>query len=257
MKRTRFTAPLPALDTDSTPVLTAAPPEDSDDLDADLRYIVGELCDLLGAARSTLFLPDERNGELQARYVYVALDGQVLVPPPRALQPSADFLWEQVSTSLEPLIIEDAQRDPRIPNHERMRELAIVSIMEVPLVIGPRAIGMVAVARQTTSPEFDQPALRVARSFANQAALAIENTRLHLRAAKQAEQLALVNEVGRRIHAILDPERLLHELATLITSTFQYYYTAICLVEGDNLIVHAAHSAAGRDTRLIGLTLPV
>ena len=79
MKRARLTAPLPTLDNDSAPVLTATPPESSGALEADLRYIVGELCDLLGAVRSTLFLSDERSGELQARYTYVATDGRLLV----------------------------------------------------------------------------------------------------------------------------------------------------------------------------------
>ena len=243
------------------PGLTPAPLLPVGEVDGDLRRIVGELCDLLGAARSTLYLCDEQRGELQISYTYVAVGSHLYVPGPEMasfMEPGAEPVWQHLSTTLQPLMIADAQHDPLIPNQERMRELGVVSVLEVPLVVGARAIGMVAVARDATCPEFDGRALRVAGSFANQAALAIENARLHRRAAKQAEQLALVNEVGRRIHAILDAERLLDELAALITSSFHYYYSAICLAEGDKLVVRAAHSAArGRDARLIGLQLPI
>jgi signal transduction histidine kinase len=240
------------------PVGAAFPPAADADLDAALQQIVGELCELLGADRATLYLFDERSEALEPRYAYVARDRQLYVPDPMPLRVGAERIWAHVSVSLEPMLIADAQHDPLIPNQERMQELGIVSILEVPLVVGARGIGMVALGRLATDPEFDDASLRVARSFATQAALAIENARLHRRAAKQAEQLALVNEVGRRIHAILDPEPLLDELAALITSSFHYAYTAICLVEGDELVVRAAHSAAaGQHARLIGLRLPL
>ena len=234
------------------------PPAADAELDAALQHIVGELCELLGADRATLYLLDERNEVLEPRYAYAARDRRLFVPDPVPLRVGAERVWAQLSVSLEPMLIADAQRDPLITNHDRMRELGVVTILEVPLVVRARAIGMVALGRRADDREFDGAALRVAKSFATQAALAIENARLHRRAAKQAEQLALVNEVGRRIHAILDPEPLLDELAALITSSFHYYYTAICLVEDDTLVVRAAHSAAvGRDARLIGLRLPV
>ncbi len=238
--------------------VSSLPPPADEELDAALRQIVGELCDLLGAERGTLYLLNERSDAVEPRYTYVSRDGRLFVPDPGPLKAGAERIWAQLAVSLQPMIIADAQHDPRITNQDRMRELGIVAILEVPLVVGARAIGMVALGRQATDPEFNDGALRVARSFATQAALAIENARLHRRAAKQAEQLALVNEVGRRIHAILDPEPLLDELAALITTSFHYYYTAICLVEGDMLVVRAAHSAeVGRDARLIGLPLPV
>jgi signal transduction histidine kinase len=216
------------------------------------------LCELLGAERGTLYLFDEQRAALEPLYSYASREQHLFVPDPGPLRAGAERIWAQVAVQLQPLIIPDAQNDPRISNNERMRELGIVTILEVPLVVGARAIGLVALGRRATDPEFDHAALRVAQSFATQAALAIENARLHRRAAKQAEQLALVNEVGRRIHAILDPEPLLDELAALITSSFHYYYTAICLVEDDMLVVRAAHSpSVGRDARLIGLRLPV
>ena len=255
--RGAFSAPA-ALSRPASAGLSAAPQQTASALDAELRLIVGEMCDLLGAARSTLYLVDARSGAIEALYTYDAPGGQLFIPRQNELQPGAGLIWQEVSVTLQPRVIADAQNDPIIPNQDRMRELGIVSILEVPLVVGDRAIGMVAVGRQATCPEFNEADLRVARTFARQAALAVENARLHQRAAKQAEQLALVNEVGQRIHAILDPERLLDELAAVITASFHYYYTAICLADGDQLVVRAAHSAAlGRDARLIGLTLPV
>src|SRR5439155_17618975 len=121
---------------------------------------VSELCDLLGAARATLYLADEHDGAIQALYTYDAHDGRLYVPLLAALQPAVDIIWQQVAASLEPLIIADPQHDPLIPNRERMRELGIVELLEVPMVVGTRAIGLVAVARQVASPPFDDAALR-------------------------------------------------------------------------------------------------
>lgn len=261
MKRSRASSlrpPVPPPPPSLAPASVALPPAPDADLDAALQQIVGELCELLGADRATLYLFDERSEALAPRYAYVARDRQLFVPDPEPLRVAAARVWAHLSVSLEPLLISDAQHDHLIPDPERMRALGIVAILEVPLVVGARAIGMVALGRRATDREFDSASQRVAKSFASQAALALENARLHRRAAKQAEQLALVNEVGRRIHAILDPEPLLDELAALITSSFHYSYTAICLAEDDMLVVRAAHSeSGGRESRLIGTRLPV
>ena len=63
--------------------------------------------------------------------------------------------------------------------------------------------------------------------------LGSERTSLEQRVSERTIQLRTVNEVGRAISAILDPDTLVSQLVNLITDQFGYYYTAIFLLEPD------------------------
>jgi GAF domain-containing protein len=60
-----------------------------------------------------------------------------------------------------------------------------------------------------------------------------ERNGLEQRISQRTVQLRTVNEVGRAISAILDPDTLVSQLVNLITDQFGYYYTAIFLLEPD------------------------
>ena len=65
---------------------------------------------------------------------------------------------------------------------------------------------------------------------------------------REAERLALVNEVGRQITFILDMNKLLWQVARLIRESFDFYYVGIALLEGDAVEVKAA--VGGQDDYL-------
>jgi GAF domain-containing protein len=56
-------------------------------------------------------------------------------------------------------------------------------------------------------------------------------TSLEKQVAERTAQLSAVNEVGRSVSAILDPEELIEKVVNLITNRFGHYYTAIFLVD--------------------------
>lgn len=56
-------------------------------------------------------------------------------------------------------------------------------------------------------------------------------TSLEKQVADRTAQLSAVNEVGRSVSAILDPEELIEKVVNLITNRFGHYYTAIFLVD--------------------------
>lgn len=60
-----------------------------------------------------------------------------------------------------------------------------------------------------------------------------ERTLLEQRVSERTVQLRTVNDVGRAISAILDPDSLVSQVVNLITDQFGYYYTAIFLLEPD------------------------
>src|SRR3954453_23456894 len=101
--------PLPAPQPSPETAVSSLPPPADEELDAALRQIVGELCDLLGAERGTLYLVNERTEAVEPRYTYVSRDGQLFVPDPAPLKASAEWIWAQLAVSLQPMIIPDAQ----------------------------------------------------------------------------------------------------------------------------------------------------
>jgi len=68
------------------------------------------------------------------------------------------------------------------------------------------------------------------------AALAAENARLLAGQQRRAEQLQLINEVGRRITSILDLDGLLSEVVRLVKEALGHRMVAIGLVEEDELV---------------------
>jgi len=54
---------------------------------------------------------------------------------------------------------------------------------------------------------------------------------------RRAEQLHVINEVGRRITALLSEEELLDQTQQLIRENFGYYFVSIGLVDGDDLLI--------------------
>jgi signal transduction histidine kinase len=54
---------------------------------------------------------------------------------------------------------------------------------------------------------------------------------------RRAEQLRVINEVGRRITALLSEEELLDQTQQLIRENFGYYFVSIGLVDGDDLLI--------------------
>jgi GAF domain-containing protein len=71
---------------------------------------------------------------------------------------------------------------------------------------------------------------------------------LEERVAERTHQLRTAADVGRVAVSILDPDELLREIVTLITERFEFYYTAIFLLDpsGTYLILREATGEAGQ-----------
>lgn len=61
----------------------------------------------------------------------------------------------------------------------------------------------------------------------------IERRRVEAALAHRAAQLALINDIGSKIAAVLELDRLLERAACLVQETFDYHHVALFLVEGN------------------------
>jgi diguanylate cyclase (GGDEF)-like protein len=83
----------------------------------------------------------------------------------------------------------------------------IRSWLGVPLVVGARVIGMLAVDSRDPG-HFTAEHARLASAFADQVAIVFENARLYQAAVRAADNQAILYAVGREISASLEPEQV-------------------------------------------------
>lgn len=181
-------------------------------LDDVLALVCAEACRLTGAAGSAVLLLDATD-----RLTVRAAHGR---PPPTLTQfPVQASLAGEVIAQQAPLLLNDV--DSRKQAYYRTPDLR--TLLAAPLRAGDETIGVLDVVNKPGG--FSPEDRHIIALFADQAAVAIENARLHQR----AEQLAIVEE----------RQRLARELHDSVT---QSLYTV-------TLYAHAAHKAlsAGKE----------
>ncbi|MGD2205612.1 MAG: GAF domain-containing protein, partial [Anaerolineae bacterium] len=142
--------------------------------------------------------------------------------------PADDEKAARMEQMRQPMIIRDVQEDPQwleVPGTGHIR-----SWIGAPLLAQGRMLGTLNLDK--TEPGYYQPedALLV-MTFANQAAVVIENARLLEAERQRAAQLRLVSDIGQQALSILDPEALLDYAAQAIQSQFGYYCVDVFLTE--------------------------
>ena len=126
----------------------------------------------------------------------------------------------------QPLVVGDVSKDPRyIRGIEECK-----SEVAVPLKLKDRVIG-VLVAESDQLFAFTQKDVRILSQLASQIAIAIENSRLFQEEKKRSLQLALINDVGRRVVSTLDLDKLLERVIESIQINFKYNHVSLFLMD--------------------------
>ncbi len=139
-----------------------------------LNYVLDEAIKLVGAERGYVVLAGN-DGSLDFR-VKRRRGGQPLEEEEEQISKS---VLNQVIETSQPLIIEDAIRDPHFGQAESVILLGLRSIMCVPLISRGDTIGAVYVENRSIRNRFSEVDLPPLVLFANQAAVAIENAALN------------------------------------------------------------------------------
>jgi len=140
-------------------------------------------------------------------------DGQAVEWPVRQVGDAADGLTEYIIRNRQPLLLRD-----HLPQH--LEELGIQAIgrparswMGVPLVIGDRVLGVMAVQSHTTPAAYDQQDHNLLRAIATQAAIALQNAILYEQAQRRAWRERVAREIGAKVTGSVDIERILKTTA--------------------------------------------
>jgi sigma-B regulation protein RsbU (phosphoserine phosphatase) len=112
------------------------------------------------------------------------------------------------------------------------------SELAVPLITRNRVIGVIDI--QSEQVDYFQPEhLRLLELTASRVATAIENARLYTRVARQANTLAVLNEISREITSILDLDQLLIRIGELLHRVIDYrMYSILLLNEKKQVLEH-------------------
>lgn len=256
------------------------------DIDLLLNYVLDQVMDLTAAERSFLALVD-RTGQLNFKvsremgHVKLdPLDFEETEESPARLDLSYTIIGA-VAQTRSPILLNDAMEDPRFGRQSSVLELRLRSVLCIPLVARSNLVGLIYADSRALTGCFSQDDLDVVTIFANQAAIAIENTQLYqetLRANKTLEawthtleqrvekrtaelqqanlalldralQLQISSQVAQQVASILDLDDLLTQVVDVIQTTSGYYFVGIWLPvpRQDILTLRAGAGKTGRD----------
>jgi adenylate cyclase len=159
-----------------------------------LRSVMDSLVEITGAERGFVMLWDENEERLRFQ-IGRNVDARTVARDPELSR----NIVEKVFRDQQPLLIGDAMSDPEFRAFESVIMQALRSVMCAPLVVKGKPIGVAYVDNSLNAELFRQPDLDMLAAFANMAASAIENARLHERLAEHVLELGAMKTTQERI----------------------------------------------------------
>ena len=195
-----------------------------------LNEVVDTIIRLTGAERAFLMLRDH-TAEMHT-VIARNWERESLRPDEYELSQS---IIAQVMEEIRPIVTTNAQNDPRFGNQASIITYSLRSILCVPLIVKEDIIGVIYADNRARDGLFTEKEGRLLAAFANQAAIAIENSQLYEtirrhadeleeRVADRTTELAEANRTLRRLSQLKDEfvSNVSHELRTPISSLKLY-----------------------------------
>lgn len=152
------------------------------DLQVILERIVTEASRIAGVPHVTTFLVDRETGVLRPRAM-----ARGPIPPGFQIRLGTSFSGTVAATG-QPLFVGDARDDPRKLLTDRNRGFEFLTYLGLPVKVRGEVVGVLAFYTETPR-EYGEAELAYLASFADQAAIAIENARLYETLRRSHEEL--------------------------------------------------------------------
>jgi PAS domain S-box-containing protein len=204
------------------------------DLDLVAQQIADSVRTLLGSRNSIVYRLDPESGSL----VTVAVSGDAISSFNRNFVfPPGMGIGGLAVRERRPVFTSDRVTDPRIAYPPEVRQRIAQSpnraVLAVPLIAKDRVIGALAVASREGR-LYDEGEVRLAETFACQAALAMENARLYAEAERRRREAEIVADLARGINASLDLDTVLQRVADAAKELCGSDQAVIALRDGDS-----------------------
>ena len=219
----------------------------------DLQPVFEALADnavkLCEAERAFIWRPDGR--VLRAVVVHNATAEMRAFAARNPIEPGRASAASRAALLRQTVHIDDAQADPDYRFAKELAESSRVrTALAIPMLRGEELLGVIAIYRHDVRP-FTAAQIALMETFADQAAIAIENVRLfsELQArtaelTRSVEELRALGEVGQTLASTLDLETVLQ---TIVTRAAQLAGTESCTVyeydeHTEQLLLRATHN---------------
>jgi len=169
-------------------------------LDELLRLIVNVTAEMMNSKISSLMILDEEKNELTVKATQSVSEAYNKKPNIKL----GDGIAGLVARENKPVVVPDLQKDTRYLNQDLARSEGLASLASVPLAVKGRVIGVLN-CYTSKKHEFSKTEMNILTALANQAAMAIENAELVLRA-RSAEEALLTRKLVERAKEILSQD---------------------------------------------------
>jgi signal transduction histidine kinase len=164
-----------------------------------LGAVLGIVGELLGSEGESVLVIDPESGGMR---FYVAEGPGAEAARQIPLPPGTGICGHCARTG-EPLIVNDAQNDPRLYRPvDAATHLVTRNVLCVPIRSDQRLWGVLELINKRDDADFDQRDLRIAEVVATQTGLAMENARLHDQAVQRERLAAIGTAVSGLAHCI-------------------------------------------------------
>jgi signal transduction histidine kinase len=180
------------------------------DPDTVLQLIMEKSLELLNAEAGSLLLVDDDRQTLTFEVVLGSASEQL-----RGAQvPVGSSIAGTVAKDMQPLIVNDAQADPRWNvSFDQSTEFITHNLICVPMVSHNQLVGVIEVLNKRNPESFSEEDAELLSSFAAQAAIAIENARLFTLTdqalAERVQELHTMQLIDRQLNSSLDFARVM------------------------------------------------
>ncbi len=174
-------------------------------IDVTLEQVTRIAPALTGVDRCVALLADSE-GNFRARTVHALRPGLAEAYRGAVVKPGELPLLDDACRTGQPLVIDDVQGNPRVPEAWRER-FGSRTILVVPLLVADEPIGALLADDVDHGHMFSPRRVRILVGIANQAAIAIENARLQIQEAERA-RLSRELELAHDIQKTLLPQEV-------------------------------------------------
>src|SRR5438477_5362069 len=218
------------------PTAQTSPPLNVEDLLVEIAEVVNATLDLDTLLKRTaeqvrrvidyeifaILLLNEKTQELRIRF-------QIGHPPEvadRLRVKVGEGVTGLAAKNREAVLVNDVAADPHyIKGVEGVR-----SELAVPLIVKNKVIGVIDIEASQAG-YFTEEHRRLLTLVASRIAAGVENARLYTRVSRQAQTLALLNEISRDLTSILNVDELLQSIAETLTRLIDYQMFSILLLD--------------------------
>lgn len=171
------------------------------ELDNTLQMIIEKVKETISIEGAALYLCGRRmeeSIELHAAY---------------NIDPNVEAVIRQ---KIVPQLIEKRQ-GLRLNLKEKINDISHLSLVGVPLIFQEKIIGGLVIHTTQGADQFSDDDFSLLETYADQAAITVENSQLYKEALEQAGKLSIINAVSQSVSGMFEPDQILEAVITQIS----------------------------------------